>query len=447
MSSYVPPRREAAAIASIAQPAVSGNVFSRSREGPALAIDLSSQYARKLRVTEILLLLPAGAAGFYLYSAYLMFLEPQGMGAWGSFLAAVAAVVNATIYWLTGVWLLTLVSQLAPCERRRLTPAIVGLLLYILLSSALPSAMKAGGGTVIKQEAESHIVQTEELADGIIAGVRRFEGLKSVLDDCEAIFDKYAADERQGRYSGFAAESGPVVTWLETHATKCREAAATIGPAVAASEKVMARIHAATSRMRSALEDESKLPVDRMLALRSADDEFRAALIELANKLPVGRIETLSGFMQADAARPVLSARTEVRAGQEDALRELVGTARQVGKDLDDRVSSIVVMLSKRIHLFNPPPLPVLLIKHGLSVLPILAAVVAMDCMVFVLYLFSARVNDALRARGDNAAVDADFVTVLDLRRARRAEAILDRAPPVDAGPRQASHSLPRMRS
>jgi hypothetical protein len=389
-----------------------------------LATDLSSQYSRKQRTTELLLLLPAGAAGVYLYSAYIMFLEPQGMGAWGHFLAVVAAVVNATIYWLTGVWLLTLVSQLTPVERRRLMPAIVGLLLYILLSSALPSAMKAAGGTVLEQEAETHIVFVEGMADAVTAGVRRFESLKSVLDDCVVTFEKYAADERQGRYSGFAAESGPVITWLETQAGKCRETAVTMASAADATEKVIGRISTPIHGMRAALEDKVRSPIDRMLSLRSYDDEFRAAMIELTNKLPVERFETIAKFMQSDTARPVLSARREVRAGQENALKEFVGSARQVGKDLEDRVSAITTILSKSIPAYDPAPVPVLLIKHGLTVLPILAAVIAMDCMVFVLYLFSARVNDALRARGD-AGEDADFLTVLDLRRAKKAQGIL----------------------
>jgi hypothetical protein len=303
-------------------------------------------------------------------------------------------------------------------------PAIVGLLLYILLSSALPSAMKAAGGTVLEQEAETHIVFVEGMADAVTAGVRRFESLKSVLDDCVVTFEKYAADERQGRYSGFAAESGPVITWLETQAGKCRETAVTMASAADATEKVIGRISTPIHGMRAALEDKVRLPIDRMLSLRSYDDEFRAAMIELTNKLPVERFETIAKFMQSDTARPVLSARREVRAGQENALKEFVGSARQVGKDLEDRVSAITTILSKSIPAYDPAPVPVLLIKHGLTVLPILAAVIAMDCMVFVLYLFSARVNDALRARGD-AGEDADFLTVLDLRRAKKAQGIL----------------------
>jgi hypothetical protein len=408
-----------------------------------LSGNLRQQYSRKQRTTEVLLLLPAGAAGVYLYAAYEMFLEPQGMGLWGQFLAAVAALTNTVIYWLTGVWLLTLVAQLTPAERRRLTPAIVGLLLYILGSSALPSAMKAARGTVEKQEAQSYGAFVEGQADAVITGVRRFEGLKSVLDDCAATFDKYAVDERQGRYSGFAAESGPVITWLETRAAKCRETAATIAPAGEAGEKVMARIKEATAAMRAALEDASKSPTERLLAMRGAADDFRSAVIELANKLPVARIDTLAKFMQSETARPVLSTKPHVRAGQENALKEFTGTARQVGKDLEGRVAAIMSVLSKGIPAYDPAPLPILLFKHGLSVLPILAAVIAMDCMVFVLYLFSARVNDALRARGEEVE-DAHSLTVLDLLRARKADAALHpKEPRVDWGPREEPHPRP----
>jgi hypothetical protein len=114
---------------------------------------------------------------------------------------------------------------------------------------------------MLEQEAESHIVFVEGLADALTTGVRRFEGLKSVLDDCVVTFEKYAADERQGRYSGFAAESGPVITWLETQAAKCRETAMTMASAADASEKVMGRINTAINRTRAALEDKVRSPI------------------------------------------------------------------------------------------------------------------------------------------------------------------------------------------
>ena len=71
---------------------------------------------------------------------------------------------------------------------------------------------------------------------------------------------------------------------------------------------------------------------------------------------------------------------------------------------------------------YNPAPIPVLVIKHAFKLINIIGVAIAVDLLGLGLYFFTARVNDAIRRRPEEAM---KALTVADLERAQEAEALL----------------------
>jgi hypothetical protein len=388
-------------------------------------LNLRHQAQALLQKTSLLLWVQAGAITTINFAAYSQFLEPYGLGVWHKFLAAMAAVSVGILFWVFFAWLLEVVAFLPRGERAKINPIILAMTGAILLSSSYPHVQIMGGGYAAEIEDKEYVEDAVARADRVKAAARQFGQLGGVLLGGARTLRDLEEREKRGLLSGFdsgTAKPGPVSDWVGGFAARLEATAATVPDAAKAATPIIERIDAAANAMRTAIQDREKEMAARRTAMQAAGDAFRTAAIELAETLPVASISTLGQSLQSDVPLPALSGAAHIRDGQLRAVEAVKRELERIGASIEKSVAALGAAKTEQVPAYNPPPIPVLVVKHASKLLNIIGVALAIDLLGLVLYFFTARINDAMKRRPED---ETKALTVAELVRAQEAEALL----------------------
>jgi len=359
------------------------------------------------------------------YAAYEQMLEPYGLSTWIKFLAASVSLAVSIMYWLFFSYLLEVVALLPRADRARINPVILLMTVFILLSSSYPHVQKMGGGFASDIEDRNYVAQIMGIGERVKTGIRASSHVAGVIRNAHTAAVTAQEQEIRGTGSGYESAPGkpsPVADWKGGFATQFAAAIKIIAEAQEAATPIMRRMDEAAKAMESAAADKRLDTAARRAAMRAAASDFRAAFIDLGQTLPVASILALAKSLQGEIATPALSSLAHVRQGQRLAVDQFKADLARWGKAIEDAIAPLASVSAESIEPYNPPPIPLLVVKHAFSILNIIGVAVAVDLLGLGLYFFKARVHDALRRRPEE---EIRSITVAELERAQEAEALL----------------------
>ncbi|MGF1620888.1 MAG: hypothetical protein ACFCUR_09760 [Rhodomicrobiaceae bacterium] len=358
------------------------------------------------------------------------FSDAMGAGQdwWLNFLALAAAIGVGLAYWAGFSILLGVVAFAPRADRTRLMPVIILMVVILMASSSYPNVQVLAGGPAAAIEVSEYIQNAAAKADRVKAWVHRLGQAGAVLQGKAGVHRDSETREKRGLLSGFDSDDarpGPVSDWIGGYAKRFEDLVAQLAQAREKSDGVVARIDAATAAMREATADVSLDAASRQTAMQAAGDQFRTAVIELKEAVPIAAMASLAKALQGPQPRPALSGNELIRAGQLQAVETVETALKQQGQEIEAVLAELTVGdAGHDIAPFAPAPASVLVIKHAWQVANFILAAVAIDLAPFALFLIMARVNDALR-RTRHQDEDLESVSVGDLERAQRAEQYL----------------------
>lgn len=379
-----------------------------------MLFELKQRLARLRSLTEAVMLLVASVIGFGLYGGFGLFIGESG----DLFLEAIKLSVSiaiASIVYLIGKWCFDMACLDRPA-RRSLLPATLSGVVIVLNVSTYVLVVKLGHDSFTTAHMAEHLSKAAQDKDNVIAALNQFSALASETDQCEAVLTAKQGAERKGTYSGYASEGGALVDYFGNAAAECTAMSQLIRDSTGANAELIARLDASIAAQQSAVDDTSKPLNDRVSALRAASEQFRNAVIEGFNKLPVSAVKSLAESMLAPAGMPALSRVKKVAEGQMQGLGEAKKVQEQIGQQLLKAAAAfdeIVTTLPSVFKLASASKLPWL---HWKSAMPILGVALAMDLSIFWFAFALGRVCDALREAEKTQAPDqfAEVTRLID---------------------------------
>ena len=367
---------------------------------------LTVAFAALLQRTTVLLWVPAFGVTVLNYAACLQFLEPYGLGVWHKFLAATPAVSGGVLFWVFFAWLIEVVTRLPRAERAKINPFILLMSALIVLSSTYPHVQKMGGGYAAEIEDKQYVEMVVARADAVKAAVNKVEPIAGVERGAAKTLRGHEERERRGLLSGFdsgTVKPGPVSDWIGGIAARLEAEAESMSQARQAAGPIIERVNASAKQMRAAIEEKGKGKdmAARRIEMQAAGDAFRTALIELGNTLPISPARALAMSLQGDMPEPALSQVAQVRQSQLQAVQMVKSEFGRIGKSIDEALDDLGTIASEPVPPYDPPPIPILVLKHADKLLNVIGVAIAIDFLGLALYFFAARVNDAMKRRSD----------------------------------------------
>lgn len=291
------------------------------------------------------------------------------------------------------------VARMEAHERRRIRPAIALGFVAVLGTSTYPLAAKYGQEIFSDAHFSISLEQASRDKDAFGSGLREFERLAATAKDCTAEFTLLAEQEKRGAYSGFPATTGPLISYFDALASKCRTFGETITAASSVTSALLSKTDAGLLAMQQAAADKLTALKDRIAAFRKGSEQFRSGIVEAAAKLPLGPAIGFGTSFLGAQAEPALSSKEKVALGQANGLEQARRVQRKYGQDVVDQTSAISKKLATSPSPFSmpsPAQLPLMYWLHGI---PIFAIAISLDGLVLLMFVFLAHLNDAIRER------------------------------------------------
>ena len=356
--------------------------------------------------TSVVLVIVGGVIFILSYSAYLQFLEPYGLGPWTKFLSAGVSLSVTAVVILFEKYILEVAAHLPRADRAKLNPMILLMSLFILLASTYPHVQKMGGGFASRLEDEEYVAKVVDSGKGLQAVVRKYDQVTGLSKAAKAESRDVEERERRGLLSGVDSSTGrpgPVSDWIGGLASRFESLAKTIADAQELASAIGVRMDAAAETMRRTSQDGKLEMAQRRVAMQTAADAYRTALNELAQTLPGAAVLTFAKSLQSEVSEPALSAVPHIRDGQRQAIERVKLNLAKWGKAIEEVVAPIAGLSAGDVAAYNPPPIPILVIKHAPQLLSIIGVALGIDLLVVGLYFFTARLHDAIRRRPEEA--------------------------------------------
>lgn len=396
----------------------------------------------QVRLALVLLFGPAVAAMLLSYCAFTHFLAPYGLDLWTKFIAAVTAAVIGIIYWLSFSILLGVVAFLPRQDRKNIMPIVWVMMCFILAASAYPNVEFMAGGYANDFEDKLYVETVVGRAEEKAAQVEKLGAqLEPAMREPAITIRAMAKNEQGGSASGVVSDSGrvgPVAGWVDTYAERFEHLAAEIGTAKLKAAEVKRRIQNSAKKMRDALSKSEGGPAERRAAMQAEADELRTAVIELSQMMPLTMLANFAVSLKGAQVKPSLSANEGIRARQEAAIAGITAEFRQRGDQIERTLSGLAAPDDGLIPAYMPSPTPILVIKHALKLINVIAAALAIDLLPLAIFLIIARVNDAFRRVPEDAVKSLTVDELLDAEKAktllkaeqlRRENGLIDKTP------------------
>jgi hypothetical protein len=340
------------------------------------------------------------------YSAYLQFLEPYGLGAWTKFLSAGGSLAVTAVLIHFEKYILEVAAYLPRAERAKLNPMILLMSLFILLVSTYPHVQKMGGGFAARLEDEAYIAQVVDAGKNLQAEVRSYDQVGGLTRAAKSETRDFEEREKRGLLSGIDSSNGrpgPVSDWIGGFATSFENFERDIAAAQETASAIGKRMGQAAENMSKASQDNTLSAAQRRVAMQTAADDYRTAMNELAQVLPGSAILAFARGLQGEISEPAVGAAPHVRDGQQRAIEQVKRLLKKHGKAIEEAVAPIARPSIGEVPVYNPPPIPILVIKHARQLVNIIGVALGIDLLVIGLYFFTARLNDAIRRRPEEA--------------------------------------------
>lgn len=401
--------------------------------------DLRKNASHHVHLASVLLFGPAIAAMLLSYSAFTHFLAPYGLDLWTKFVAAVTAAVIAIIYWLSFSILIGVVAFLPRQDRAKIMPVVWVMIAFILAASAYPNVEFMAGGYANDFEDKAYVEMVVGRAEEKAAQIEKLGGqLEPVMNDLRDWLRVKARGERGGETSGVPT-NGPVAIWIESYAERAEGMATAIREGKDRAAAVKPRIKAAADIMRAAVNNPASDPASRRVAMQSAAGELRAAAIELSQTVPLSSLGNFADSLKGEQVRPALGAKeVATRARQQAALLSMEAGLKARGEQIEKTLRALSNGDEALIPPYMPAPTPILVVKHALKLLNVIAAALAIDLLPLAIFLIIARVNDAIRRVPEDAVrslsvgelIDAEKAkAMLRVEQARREQGLIEKSP------------------
>jgi hypothetical protein len=354
-------------------------------------------------------------------------------GDWfGEILKISLAIGDALVIYTFGHWLFKGVARLEPRRRRFLAPTVLFGLFAILNISSYVMTVEYGQNIFATEAMRQAVEQASRDKDIVTTGLQRFGALAADAQSCADEFKGMAKREQGGAYSGYPAQSGPLISYFDGLAEQCASVVAAIEKAGGTTTALVARMNDGLQTQQEAAADSKTAVEARALAMRSGSEMWRDAVVEASGKLPIGVVEGLANSLLGAQAEPALSSKAKVAEGQKKGIAEARVVLEKYGRQFLAKIGDLSRLVNQPPQVFvlaGPAELP---IRYWYAGVPIIAMAIAMDGMIFLIYVLAAGINDAIRdhelANGpdefEKVTGSIDAVRRLEMLLSERADAL-----------------------
>lgn len=323
-------------------------------------------------------------------------LQASGLGGLGTALAVGAAAAMTLCYGGFVHVLQKGVAPLPPEERVKARPVLIGGTLLIMLGSAYPNVIVAGGGLAANIEDRSYIASVAAVGDSLKAAAQSGEQIETVVAAGAAKIAGLSTLEATGGLSG-SPSSGALADVIAAKARALTDLQTELsGPRERVNDEI-SRIDQSTDKMRSSLIAKDLKPDERRALMQRHGDEARSAAIAIRSLTPVAALQSLADDLMGPQTEPKWSKKPETRSNQEDGFRKYKEELKRLGKSIARHTDELQESLKVKVPIYDPPPTSVLVVKHWSALTNTYALAVALDGLPLVLYFIACVLHDAAR--------------------------------------------------
>lgn len=323
-------------------------------------------------------------------------LQASGLGGFGTALAVGAAAAMTLCYGGFIHLLQKGVAPLLPEERVKARPVLIGGTALIMLGSAYPNIIVAGGGLAASIEDRSYIAAVAAAGDSLKAAAQSGEQIETVVAAGAAKIAGLAVLEGNGGLSG-SPSSGALADLIAAKSRALTDMQSELsGPRERVSDEI-GRIDQSTDKMRSSLIAKDLTPDERRAVMQRHGDEARSAAIAVRSFTPVAALQSLADDLMGPQIEPKWSQKADTRRNQEEGFRKYKDELKRLGKSIARHTDDLQESLKVKVPVYDPPPTSVLVVRHWSALTNTYALALALDGLPLVLYFIACVLYDAAR--------------------------------------------------
>lgn len=368
-------------------------------------------HSRLLNTVSYAGLFSAAVAGCFTFEAIDHGLQASGLGNFGTALAIGAGLAMTGCYAGFLHLLSKGIAPLRPEDRLNARPLIAGGTALILLGSAYPNVIVAGGGIAAGIEDRSYIAAVAAAGDSLKSAAQSAEQIETIITSGAGKISGLADLESSGGLSG-SPTPGALTDVMSAKARALLDIKIALSDPKSRIADEISRIDQATDKMRAALVAKDMTPEGRRTLMQRHGDEARSAAIAIRAVTPVAALSTLADDLAGPQIEPKWSRNAEIRLNQEDGFRKFREELKRIGKAIARQTTDLADALKVNVPVYDPPPTSVLVVKHWTALTNAYALALALDGLPLLLYFACCVLHDGarrgLRVSPPDATIVAD---------------------------------------